>query len=98
MTVGDMLQRMSSAELTEWMAFYVVEPFGEEHADFRAGVIASVTANHSMSPPDKPRRPSDFFGSRTDGLTRAPDGSILLADPVEQAKLIKRMVFGVKDA
>lgn len=99
MTVGEMLARVTSAELTEWMAFDAIEPFGEFRADLRAGIIASVTANYSMNAPSRPRRPSDYMPFETphDGLTRTSDGSILLEDPKEQAKLIEKMVFGVKE-
>jgi hypothetical protein len=94
MTVGDLLARISSAELTEWMAFDAIEPFGDERADLRAGIVAAVTANHSFAPPSKPKRPSDYmlFGDQ-----KEPE-PVLLDDPEEQARLIKRAVFGVKDA
>lgn len=93
MTVGDLLARISSAELTEWMAFDAIDPFGDERADLRAGVIAAVTANHSFAPPSKPKRPSDYM-LFSDQKEPEP---VLLADPEEQARLIKRAVFGVKD-
>jgi len=32
MTVGDLLDRMSSAELTEWVAFYKLEAEESAHA------------------------------------------------------------------
>jgi hypothetical protein len=32
-------------ELAEWAAYYQCEPFGEERADLRAGIVASVIAN-----------------------------------------------------
>jgi hypothetical protein len=95
MTVAELLARISSAELTEWMAFDAIEPFGEARADLRAGIVAAVTANHSFAPPRQPRKPSDYmlFAEKQpdDGI----DG-ILLDDPEEQAKLIKRTIFGVK--
>jgi len=91
--VGDLLARISSAELTEWMAFDAIDPFGDERADLRAGVIAAVTANHSFAPPSKPKRPSDYM-LFSDQKEPEP---VLLADPEEQARLIKRAVFGVKD-
>jgi hypothetical protein len=97
MTVGDMLSRISSAELTEWMAYDAIDPFGEQRADFRAGIVAATTANHSFAPPREARRASDFmmFADKRD---EAADG-ILLDDPAEQAKLIKRIIdpLGSKD-
>jgi hypothetical protein len=97
MTVGELLARISSAELTEWMAFYAIDPFGNWRADFQTGILATVTANHSFNRPAEWRKPSDYMFF-TDRQEREPDRGILLDDPVEQAKLIKRMVFGVKDA
>jgi len=97
MTVSELLARISSAELTEWMAFDAVDPFGEQRADLRTGIVAAVTANHSFAPPESPRRPSDYMFF-SDQQKREPDRGILLDDPEEQARLIKRMVFGVKDA
>ena len=96
MTVGDLLARISSAEVTEWMAFDAIDPFGEPRADLRTGMICAVTANHSFAPPTSPRRPSDYM-LFSDATQERSDG-ILLADPAEHARLIKRMVFGVKDA
>lgn len=32
-------------EFVRWVAFYGFEPWGEERADFRAGVIAATVAN-----------------------------------------------------
>lgn len=45
MTVGELLERVSSRELSEWMAYYALEPFGQERGDLQAGVVASVMAN-----------------------------------------------------
>lgn len=54
---------MSSREFVEWMAFYQIEPFGEERADLRAGVIASTIANANRDPKtrSKPFTPSEFM-------------------------------------
>ena len=45
MTVAEMLVRISSREIMEWMAFSRLEPFGEIQQEYRAGLIASVVAN-----------------------------------------------------
>lgn len=42
--MSELLQRISSKELTEWMAFYSIEPFGEVRADMRAALIAHTVA------------------------------------------------------
>jgi flagellar basal body rod protein FlgC len=61
-TVEELLDRISSRELSEWMAFYQVEPWGTEPADMRAGIVASTIANVNRDPKKqrKPYHPSDF--------------------------------------
>ena len=56
MTVRELLARVSSRELSEWMAYAKIEPFGEMRADLRAGIIASTVANTARDP-KKRRRP-----------------------------------------
>ena len=56
-----MLERIDSRELTEWMAYAQVEPFGEERADLRAGIVASTIANVWRSSGQKVLKPSDFM-------------------------------------
>lgn len=63
MPVGEMLGRMSSAEITEWLAFYQLEPFGGERDDLRTGIVAATVANVNRDP-KKQKRPfeaSDFM-------------------------------------
>ena len=45
MTVAELLERMSSRELTEWMAYYRLEPFGDERADLRNALLCTVMVN-----------------------------------------------------
>jgi hypothetical protein len=45
MTVGELEVRMSSHELTEWMAYYRIEPFGEERADLRQAMTTAAVHN-----------------------------------------------------
>lgn len=44
-TVAEIDREMSSKELTEWMVFYSIEPFGGAREDYRAALISSITAN-----------------------------------------------------
>lgn len=55
MTVAELLARVSSRELSEWMAYAQIEPFGEERADLRAGVVAATVANTARDPKKRPR-------------------------------------------
>ena len=54
MTVGRLLEEISSQELTEWQAFYNLEPFGEERADLRSAIVASTVANVNRNRKSKP--------------------------------------------
>ena len=61
MTVQELLHRMSARELTEWMAYYSLEPFGEERGDMRAGIVASTLFNINRGKKAKPTTPYDFM-------------------------------------
>jgi hypothetical protein len=52
---------MSSRELSEWAAYYGMEPFGERKADYRAGMVAATIANVNRAQNSKPFKPDDFF-------------------------------------
>jgi hypothetical protein len=58
-----MLERMPARALDEWMRYYEVEPWGEECADFRAGMIASTIANVHRRPNTRSYGPADFMPS-----------------------------------
>ena len=60
MTVRDLLDRCDSRELAEWEAYASIEPFGEERADLRAGIVAAAVAN-SNPYRGKAWKPSDFM-------------------------------------
>ncbi len=59
--VRELLARMGSDELTEWMAFYQLEPFGDFRADLRSAIVASTLANAHRSKEGKPFTPEDFM-------------------------------------
>jgi hypothetical protein len=63
MTVAELLSRTTSRELSEWMVYYELEPFGEERGDLRAGIVASTVANVNRDPKKqkKPYSPQDFL-------------------------------------
>ena len=54
-------EEITERELYEWMAFYRIEPFGEERADLRAGIVASVLANANRRKGAKAFMPRDFM-------------------------------------
>lgn len=59
MTVRELLSRIDSRELSEWLAYYGLNPWGPERADLRAGTIASTVANCLTEKSDF--KPSDFI-------------------------------------
>jgi len=61
MSVRELLARMDSHELAEWIAFYAIEPFGEQRADLRAAIVASVIANCNRGKNQKAFKPADFM-------------------------------------
>jgi len=63
MTVGELLARISSRELSEWAAFAQLEPFGEEREDLRAGIVAATVANTARDPKRRRRtfEPKEFM-------------------------------------
>lgn len=93
MTVRQLLAGIDSAELTEWMAFDRLDPFGEARADLRAGIVASAAANHGYVKLEKPYQPSHFMPF----IQRDEEKPVLLDDPNKQANLILVTVFGRKD-
>ncbi len=61
MPVRELLARIGSDELTEWMAFYQLEPFGDLRADLRSGVISSTIANANRAKHSQAFTPEDFM-------------------------------------
>ncbi len=45
MTRGELLGRVSSRELSEWIAYYSLEPWGEAESEYRAALVTSMIAN-----------------------------------------------------
>lgn len=54
---------MSAREFGEWMAFYALEPFGDNRADLRIGILAALTANIARDEKrrSKPYEADDFM-------------------------------------
>ena len=61
MTVRELENRLSARELSEWMAYYSIEPFGTQREDYRAGLIAATVANCAGAGKKKALQPTDFI-------------------------------------
>jgi hypothetical protein len=59
-TVEELLAALTSSELTEWIAYYNVDPFGSEREDYRMGSICATVLN-SQRAKGKVFQPSDFI-------------------------------------
>lgn len=55
------MSRCDSRQFAEWQAYYQLEPWGEERADLRAGIIASTIANVNRGKGQRAFTPSDFM-------------------------------------
>jgi hypothetical protein len=51
----------TAAQMAEWEAFWRIDPWGEERADLRAGIVASTVANANRGSKTKAFRPVDFM-------------------------------------
>ena len=60
MTKKELLSRMDSYEIQEWIEYSKVEPL-EYRADLRAGTICAVIANVNRSKKQKAYKPTDFM-------------------------------------
>ncbi len=60
-TVGELLERLDSYELTEWMIFDGIEPIGDWRLDYNSGMICSLFANANRRKGADAFSPSDFM-------------------------------------
>jgi hypothetical protein len=95
-TARQLLSELTSEEITEWQAYYELEPFGELVADQRHGIAQATLANLKRDPRKRPDafKPEDFLPWHAKHRQKAAsaDGEFH-ADPEAQARLIKRSLF-----
>jgi hypothetical protein len=91
-TVGQLLHDLDayggrSLELTRWMAYARVEPFGYGMDNFRMGVLAATTANVAPRGKNaKALKPSDFYPRADAGGTDARQERALAARRIKRGK------------
>lgn len=56
-----LLQELDSHQIAEWMAYSQIEPFGEQEAFWRSGMMASTIANVNRGKNTKGFKPEDFM-------------------------------------
>jgi hypothetical protein len=59
--VDGLAEEMPSYLLSEWVAYYQVEPFGEERADVRSAIVAATVANSNRGKDQKVMEIQDFM-------------------------------------
>jgi len=59
--VNEMLNRMTSSEFSEWIAYHELDPFGQEREDLRAGMIAAPLINCWSKKGGKKAKPKDWI-------------------------------------
>jgi len=85
-TVAELEETMSSRELTEWIAYNAVQPFGDTRADLRSAIIASTVANcHRTS--GTPFKVADFMP-----YEEKPKGA-----PLDAVKQLRAMFGGKRN-
>lgn len=52
---------MPSSELTEWIAYYTLEPFGQERDNWHAAQLASILVNVNRRKNSPPVSTQDFM-------------------------------------
>jgi Protein of unknown function (DUF4035) len=94
-----LLAQLTARQWAEWGAYYGIEPFGELREDFRAGQICGTVANYAgkvRSDQVPPANPADFMPGLAEfdrGSGAKPRGPRLLDDPIEHAKLMRKLLF-----
>lgn len=63
-TVGELLARCNSRELSEWMAYYSIEPFGQGMNSYMIASLMALTANMQTGKKGKKFDPDDFLPKR----------------------------------
>lgn len=76
MTVKELMSRIDSAELSEWIAYHRLEPFGQDRQDYPASIVASTVANVNRGKSTPLFKPSQFlprFGGKDSGKGQSLD-------------------------
>ena len=73
MTVRELLQRIDSRELTEWIAYDTVEPIGAVRTDLSAGIISSTIANCHRGKNTQAFTPMDFMPLQKNKVAEGDD-------------------------
>jgi hypothetical protein len=59
-TLNELMHTMTAEEFGLWQQSYLQDPWGEERADLRAGIIAATIANVHRGKDTEPYKAADF--------------------------------------
>lgn len=62
--------RCSPSEFTEWKAFYKLDPWGQERADMRTGMLCAMVGNALRRKGARRLKASDFYLSDRRGVRK----------------------------
>lgn len=92
--------KLTASQLADWIAYNRVEPFGEERADLRTGILASVNANlwstkggykpaqfMPVFEPQEQKQSAESMKSALIGLTKALGGTVYGKSSNNQPKI-----------
>jgi hypothetical protein len=91
MPVEEMLNRMSSREITEWRAFTSIEPVGEDRADLRHAMLCALLANANRDP-DKQSSPFKVTDFMFDWWNEKPEQE----DDWQSMKMVAKDLTGLQ--
>jgi hypothetical protein len=74
-SVRQLQREIGSAEFSEWIAFYNLEPWGDERSDYRFGVLVAALKNSWRGEDTDPYQPEDFFHTLRVQTPSEPDGA-----------------------
>lgn len=86
-------ERVSPREFWEWVAFYRMDPWGEERADLRMGQLAAMTGNIHRKKGARAFKASDFILFSASGKGRKGSGQ-----SVQEMKAALRSFAGMHNA
>ena len=72
-----LLKELTSTQLTEWMAFARIAPFGPQMDNLRGGIVAAAVANYSPISTKHDYTPADF-------MPRRPKKPLTLAQQIKK--------------
>lgn len=83
-----LLELLDSRQISEWMAYYAIEPFGQYPEYLRAGIIAATIANVHQGKKGRRFTAEDF-------MPKEPSASRPKKQSVAEMKAIMQQIAGL---